>query len=211
MSQYKSPYIPRWSGTREGLHQALKSFLTKNYPALKFEEYKTRKGSVGYIASYRQDYTISVFVTLDFDGTLLLDLYWQEDGERQRGLQVKIPVTNQNDYNNGMNFLHGVMPILWDTALDISGWSDQDLAEEIHNALIGCDIHGATVKVDSEEKEEEEEPVKLDYFERAPSEKEILDQIDQALDARDFEKAKKLRAMLKESYSWKHLLPFLKF
>jgi len=219
MEEYQIPEIPDYKEGMLGLVDCLGGFLDSNYTHLHFSKHTTKKGSIGYVAPYKEDSMISLFVYEDYDKVPMVELYWQERHPSKRHVSVKCPVNNVTDYENTMAFIGGAFPVLSDNTIDHSELSNEDMDETIREILLQAGVNGGLVAVEGYRgiDDDEEEPGEgdLEYHEKEMNNGEILNKIDIALDKRDFGEVARLRSLLKEglinSNGLKHLKEFKNF
>ena len=215
MDQYQEPYIPEYQPGTQGLINCLDEFLKKNYEHLHFSQHKTKRGSVGFVAQYKEGSNISLFTYRDYDQKLMFELYWQESDPSRRYASIKIPANSEDEYENSMDFISGALPVLSDTTIEHSEMSNEDLEDNLKEILLQAGIMGGLVAVEGYRgKDDEEMPGErnISYHEKEMSNDEILTLIDDALDKRDFGEASRLRGLLKESYNaLKHIKGFENF
>jgi len=218
MEDYKDPEIPEYQQGLSGLVVCLGQFLEKNYPHLHFSKHTTKKGSIGYVAPYKEDSSISLFAYRDEAQINIAELYWQERNPSKRQVSIKMPITGVTDYENSMAFIAGVFPILSDDTIDHAEMSNEDMEENLMGFIVQADLHGAQLLVsgyrgiDDEELPGERNP---EYHEVEMDNSEILNLIDKALDKRDFGEVARLRDLLKEGFNnfsgLRHLKDFENF
>ena len=218
MEHYKDPEIPEYQDGLSGLVACLGQFLERNYPHLHFSKHTTKKGSIGYVAHYKEDSSISLFAYQDEAQINIAELYWQERNPSKRHVSIKMPIAGVTDYENSMAFIAGVFPILSDGTIDHAEMSNEDMEENLRELIIQADLHGAQLSVvgyrgiEDEELPGERNP---EYHEIEMDNSEILDLIDKSLDKRDFGEVARLRGLLKEGinkfYGLRHLKDFKNF
>ena len=200
MEGYRRHHFPAYKSGIAGLVEIVKEFLDKNYSKLSFEQKKTAKGSFGFIAPYTEGSTISIFIYNGQMGTPMLELYWNEAGSN-RNLSVKIPVSNNVDWDNTSSFLSVAMPLLSDLSLNTTVIPDDTLIDAMAECTSACDLHGALISVsgDISDNMDSESAEGMEMRYKKPDPVELQKQIDAALDKGDKDEFIRLSDMANES------------
>lgn len=213
MDDYKTPEIPDYKRGFDGLVQCIGEFTDLNFPELDFEQYKTKKGSIGYVAQYRDGSNVSIFAYRDYDSMPMMELYWEEAKPSKRMVSIKMPIDNQDRYENSMALISGALPIFLDPDIEHAQMSNEELEDTLAEIISQADLHGALLSVDGDRgiEDDQAEEGDIELHEKPMENDEILELIDKALDDRNFIEAARLRGLLKESSSLKHLKDFKNF
>ena len=191
-------YYPKWRSGVIGLSDGVRAFLHKNYPELAWKEKRTSKGSIGFKAPYRGETHLSVFVYQGIHG-VMMDLYWNEREPSARFACVSLPVGSASDWEKAFEYLGEALPILSDASLDHTIIPNEELEEELGNALIQLEIFGGLVKVEGYRGADDDEvDGAMELVEKPMDQVELQHAIDAALDNGDHAEFLRLSA-LKES------------
>lgn len=201
MNHNASPEIPPYKGGKEGLETNLGRFLQINHSDLDWSRLKTKKGSIGFLADYAVNSSISFFVYLDED-VVMLDVFWNAKEPSKMNLVIKIPIINKKDYDSSLLFCHEFIKFFTDTNNPIEEMNGEDLEEEMHNITLSCGLYGATIYVEADENFEEETDggsEDMVLHEKPLDRRQIMSLMDQAVDSGDKEEFERLQAMLESS------------